>query len=176
MSKLFQFLKRDFHIEIAYKMKLFSDLFYVAFLVVVYYFIAKLVGNRAAAHLARYDCDYFSFVMVGVTLGNILQAGLQSYTESMRRCMVEGCLEAMFATPTPPYVLIIYSSSWHFVYAFFKAGLQYLVAYLAFGFTLERMNLVSTAIVLSLSLAMFNSIGVISASLLIIVKRGDSIK
>jgi ABC-2 type transport system permease protein len=175
MKKLWQFLERDFRMEVAYKTKLVSDLFYVFFVVVLYHFISRLVGDRSAALLAQYRCDYFSFVMVGVALGNVLQAGLQGYTENVRKFMVEGSLEAMFATPTPHYVLIVYSSLWPFAYAVAKTLLQFAFAHALFGFALPNLNPLSTLIAAALSLVMFGAVGVISASLLIIIKKGDPV-
>jgi ABC-2 type transport system permease protein len=133
------------------------------------------VGDRSSGALAKYHCDYFSFVMVGVAMGNVLQAGLQSYTENVRKFMVEGSLEAMFATPTPHYVLIVYSSLWPFAYALLKTLLQLAFAYALFGFALPNIDPLSTLISASLSLVMFAAVGVISASLLIIIKKGDPV-
>jgi ABC-2 type transport system permease protein len=175
MKKLLQFIERDFQMEIAYKTKFVSDLVYVVFPVVLYYFLAKMIGDKASPQMARYHCDYFSFVMVGIATANILQAALQSYTENVRKFMVEGSLEAMFATATPHYMLIVYSSAWPFVYALLKTLLQFIAAYLLFGFTLPNLNIASTLISVVLSLALFNAIGVISASLLIVIKKGDPV-
>jgi ABC-2 type transport system permease protein len=161
--------------EVAYKTKLASDLFYVIFPVVLYYFLSKMVGDKQSAQLSKYHCDYFSFVMVGIAIANILQAALQNYTENIRKFMVEGSLEAMFATPTPHYVLIVYSSAWPFVYAVLKTLLQFIAASVLFGFGLQNCNAAGTIISLALSLILFNSIGVISASLLIVIKKGDPI-
>lgn len=175
MRKLLQFIKRDLQMEIAYKTKFVSDLAYIVFPVVLYYFLAKMIGDKATPQMARYGCNYFSFVMVGIATANILQAALQSYTENVRKFMVEGSLESMFATPTPHYVLIVYSSAWPFVYALLKTLLQFIAAYLLFGFTLGNMNLASTLISVALSLVLFNAVGVISASLLIVIKKGDPV-
>ncbi|MFL6277988.1 MAG: ABC transporter permease [Blastocatellia bacterium] len=175
MNKLLQFIKRDFQMEIAYKTKFVSDLFYVVFPVVLYYFLAKMIGDKSSTQMAKYSCDYFSFVMVGIATANILQAALQSYTENVRKFMVEGSLEAMFATPTPHYMLIVYSSAWPFIYAILKTLLQFIAAFLLFGFTLRNLNVASTLISVALSLVLFNAIGVISASLLIVIKKGDPV-
>ncbi len=172
MNKLAQFVLRDFRMEVAYKVKLVSDLFYVVFTVVLYFYLSRLIGGSSPL-LERYGCDYFSFVMVGVALANYLSAALQGYNENVRRFMVEGSLEAMFASPTPHHLLILYSSVWPIVYALLKTALQFLVAYVGFGFVPRRMDLWSTALSLLLSTLMFSAIGMISASLLIVVKRGD---
>src|SRR4030095_6227645 len=83
MNKLLQFIKRDFQMEIAYKTKFASDLAYIVFPVVLYYFLARMIGDKAMPQMARYGCNYFSFVMVGIATANILQAALQSYTENV---------------------------------------------------------------------------------------------
>ena len=70
MRKLLQFIKRDFQMEIAYKAKFVSDLVYVVFPVVLYYFLAKMVGDKASPQMSRYGCDYFSFVMVGIAMAS----------------------------------------------------------------------------------------------------------
>jgi ABC-2 type transport system permease protein len=89
--------------------------------------------------------------------------------------MAEGSLEAMFATPTPPYALILYSSVWPVLYAAAKTALQFGTAGLVFGFTLTRAHWFSAALSLALSAVMFTALGVISASLLVVVKRGDPV-
>lgn len=175
MHLLWHFVRRDFQIEFAHKMKVATDLFYVVVVVVLYHFLSKLIGGSKNAFLAQYHCDYFSFVMVGIALGNVLQAGLQNFSENMRKFMAEGSLETMFISPTAHYKLIAYSSAWPFCYAILKTALQFLAAWLLFGFTLRRMNFVSAFVSASISLALFMAIGVISASALIILKRGDPI-
>jgi ABC-2 type transport system permease protein len=161
--------------EFAYKMKFATDLFYVIFAVVLYHFISIMISGKTNSYLAKYHCDYFSFVMVGIATANVLQAGLQNFSENIRKFMAEGSLEAMFTSPTPHYKLILYSSSWPFAYAILKTALQFLVAWLAFGFTLKRINVWSTLLSTSLSLVLFIAIGVISASALIVLKRGDPV-
>jgi len=175
MRLLLDFLRRDFRIELAYKMKFATDLFYVIFVVLLYHFLSKMMSTRANAYLERYQCDYFSFVMVGIALGNVLQAGLQNFSENMRKFMAEGSLESMFISPTAHYKLIAYSSVWPFCYSILKTALQFFVAWAAFGFTLKRMNPVSALLATSFSLIMFLSIGVISGSALIVLKRGDPV-
>jgi ABC-2 type transport system permease protein len=175
VQTLLQSLRRDFRMEFAYKMKCATDICYVIFAVLLYHFLSKMISGKANAYLAKYQCDYFSFVMVGIATANVLQAGLQNFSENMRKFMAEGSLEAMFASPTPHYKLILYSSVWPFLYAIFKTALQFLVAWLAFGFALKNINVFSTLLSTVLSLALFLALVVISSSALIILKRGDPV-
>lgn len=161
--------------EMAYKMKFLTDIIYVMVAVVLYYYVSKLMGTRPHTQLDRYHCDYFSFVMVGIALANILQAGLQNFSENIRKFIAEGSLEAMLATPTPHFKLIAYSAVWPFSYAIAKTLIQFGFAYTIFGFALKRLNPLSTLVSLFISLVLFVAIGIISASALIVFKRGDPI-
>lgn len=175
MKLLCSFVWRDLQMEMAYKMKLLTDIVYVMVAVVLYYYVSRLVGTRPHSQLEQYHCDYFTFVMVGIALANLMQAGLQTFSENVRKFIAEGSLEAMLATPTPHFKLIAYSAAWPFCYAIFKTALQFTFAHVAFGLTLRKANLLSTIVSVALSLALFIAMGIISASALVVFKRGDPV-
>lgn len=79
----------------AYIFKVFGSLFTV----VMWYFIASLVGKN-------YD-NYFTFVLLGIGAQSAFNTHLHTLSRRIREEQVTGTLEQVLSTPTPPAYLLI---------------------------------------------------------------------
>jgi ABC-2 type transport system permease protein len=175
-KKALAFIKRDFFIETSYKFQFtfrFIDIFIT---VTSFYFLSKLIGDDfAKTHLAAYGGDYFSFVLVGIAFSNFLHIGLVNFVFNIRKAMTEGSLEAMLCTPTKPVVIVMLSSIWQFLFESLRVFIYLLLGLLLFGITFLNPNYLGALIILILTIAAFGSLGIISASIIMVLKRGDPI-
>ncbi len=168
------FIRRDYFIETSYRFQFVFQFLSIFITVPTFYFLSRLIGNEyARQHLNLYGGDYFSFVLIGISFMGFIRVGLVGITQSIRNAMVEGSLEAMLATPTRPTVIIMASSLWHFIFESVRMCILLLVGFLCFGAQYARPNIPGTLIVLFLSILAFSSLGIISASIIIVLKRGD---
>ena len=173
-EKAFWFIKKGYMLQLSYKFDFFLRLFFMLFNILTYYFIAKLIGDGAAKYLEPYGGDYFSFVLIGMAFSGYLMISLRSFSESVRDEQMMGTLEAMLVTPTSTSSIIALSSLWNFIFASFRV-LMYLIIGILLGVDMTRANIGGALLILILTIICFSSIGILSASFIMVFKRGDPI-
>jgi ABC-2 type transport system permease protein len=170
------FVRRDFHIATSYK---FESLFRLTggfFVVATFYFVSKLIGSSAAASALRgYHTDYFSFVLIGLAAQGFLDTGLAGFAYRLRTAMSEGSLEIMFACPVPPAWVMVMPCLGGFLFQAASALVITLFGVLAFGADLGRANLLGGAVIVLLTLPAYSVLGLLSAAIIMVVKKGDPI-
>jgi ABC-2 type transport system permease protein len=173
LSKVAAFLIRDFRVEISYPMAFLWRWGSILFNLVIFYFLGRLVGAAAAPYLAPYGGQYFPFAVVGLALAAFQEVGLMAVSQTISYGMYTGTLEVMLLSPTS-LSTIIFSSV---LYQFFSALITILV-YLAFsvgffGVSLGQTNLAAAMVLLFLALTAHLPLGILSASFMLVFKRGD---
>ncbi|MBN1234999.1 MAG: ABC transporter permease [Methanotrichaceae archaeon] len=168
------FIKRGYLLQMSYKFDFFLRMFFMLFNILTYYFIAKMMGDAAANYLEPYGGDYFSFVLIGMAFSGYLMISLRSFSESVRDEQMMGTLEAMLVTPTGTSSIIALSSLWNFIFASFRV-LLYLLIGIILGVDMTRANIGGALIILILTIICFSGIGILSASFIMVFKRGDPI-
>ncbi|WP_305064522.1 ABC transporter permease [Methanococcoides sp.] len=144
------------------------------FSILTFYFVSKLVGGAGTVHLEPYGGDYFSFVLIGIAFSGYLMTTLRSFSESIRGEQMMGTLEAMLVTPTDSSAIVTLSSLWSFIFMSFRV-LMYLVIGILLGVDMSNANVPAALIILVLTIICFGSIGILSASFIMVLKRGDPI-
>lgn len=175
LRKVLAFVARDFRIELSYRFAFFLRFLGIFFSVATFFFIAKLFGSSVSSHLEAYNGDYFAFVLIGIAFSGFLSTGLSTFATSIRSAQAEGTLEAMLVTPTRLATIVLSSSLW----SFFFTSLTVLV-YLAFGVLVFGAQVTATGIlpallVLLLTIVTFSGLGIVSASFIMVLKRGDPV-
>ncbi len=173
-KKAFSFIRRDLVLATSYKFEFFLRLFFIFFSILTFYFVAKLVGGVGMAHLEPYGGDYFSFVLIGIAFSGYLMTALRSFSESIRGEQMMGTLEAMLVTPTSASAIITLSSLWNFIFTSFRV-LMYLLIGILLGVDMSNANIIGAMAILILTIICFGSIGIISASFIMTLKKGDPI-
>ena len=175
MIRLLAFLRRDFLIATSYRFQFLFGLAGAYFVVATFFFVAKLVRQGDHASLGVYGGDYFAFALIGLAGSTFLQTGLSGFTQTLRTAMVEGTLEMMFATKTRPQLIVALPSLWSFSYEGLRALVILGFGAVAFGVDLRQANVGSALLVVLLTIAAYSSFGLLSAAIILIIKRGDPI-
>lgn len=177
LRKPMAFLKKDFLLEISYRFSFFLQFGGIFFSVVMFYFVAELIGEAPSVQqsLSRYGGDYFSFVLIGIAFSNFLAVGLGSFSTSIRGEQMMGTLEAMLVTPTRLSTIILSSSQWSFAFTSLRVGMYLLLGAVFFGVDFSNAKVLPALAALVLTVIAFSSLGIISASFIMIFKRGDPI-
>lgn len=175
LRKSLAFLKRDFLINTSYKMSFLFDFCAIAFSVLTFFFIAKLFGQKAAPYLADYGSDYFPFVLIGIAFSGYLAAAMNSFTQTISEEQAGGTLEAIILSPTKISTLLICGSLWNFIFTSLRVAAYLLLGWLFFGFNLTKTNFAAALIILALTIISFSGLGIISASFILVFKKGDPI-
>jgi len=169
------FLIRDFRIETSYRFAFVLQLMNILLSVGVFYFISLLVGPSATPYLSRYGGDYFSFVVIGIAFSGYFGVGLSSFSSSLRQSQISGTLEAMLTSPTRLSAIIVSSSLWEYLMTTIRVLVYLIVGALIMRATFGQGDFISAFVILLLTIITFSSLGIISASFVMVLKRGDPI-
>ena len=175
MSVATAFLRRDALTAISYRLSFLMQVVGVLFSMAAFYFVAKLFGSAMVPQLEQYGGDYFSFVLIGLAFSNYLGLSLSNYASSIREGQMTGTLEIMLLSPTKLSAILLSSSIWAYLLTTVNVILYLLLGVLIFGFDISHSNVLTAVVVLILSVANFSSIGILSAAMVLVVKKGDPV-
>ena len=169
MRKWLAFLRRDAAIAASYRSDLVFGLVGGLMTLTVFYFLAKTFGD--STRLQPYG-DYFSFALVGVAMAASLRSLQTAFSLKLREAQLDGSLEALLATPLSTLQVIGGMAAYPVLAGLARALTLLAVGALFFG---AHLNLHLPAFAVALSLAWLTSaaLGLLSASFVLIVKRGD---
>jgi ABC-2 type transport system permease protein len=175
VRKAVAFIKRDFCIESGYQAAFIMGLVESLMLLVILHFVGRLIPSTSSGSLSRSGLLYFPFALVGVAFARYFDLMLRMFSESIRTAQVTGCLEAMLCSQTGCIPIVLFSS----LYSLLSGAVQLLLilsgGVFLFGVDFSRMNLPATLLVLVLSISIFVAFGVLSASAIVWLKKGDPI-
>lgn len=175
LEKPIAFIWKDFISDTSYKFSFVMQFIGIFTSVLMFFFISKLIGDFGVKYLKPYGGNYFSFVLIGIAFFSYLRVSMQSLSESIREGQMLGTLEALLVTQTEIPTIIISSSLYSFIWASFRVGVYLLLGILVFGINMGGANILGALVILILTIISFSSLGIISASFIMIMKRGDPI-
>ena len=173
LFKLSAFLKRDLTILLSYKMSMITSTVGTIFPLLTFFFIAKLMPEKAPESLAKYGGDYFAFSLVGIAFTTYFMMAIQEFSATTRRDQMAGCFEALLSSQTNTKSLILMSGIFKFIHNGTVIIFMFLFASLFLGFDITNINIPSALLAFILSLIVFISLGIFSAAGTIIFKQGE---
>ncbi len=169
------FLKRDLSQQLSYRISFAFQFIGIFFSIAVFYFVSKLFGVAIAPQLEAYGGDYFSFVLIGMAFTGYMGLSMSNFASSIREGQMMGTLEIMLLSPTRLSAILISSSLWSYLMTTFNVLIYFLFGVFVFGADLTQANFPAAILVLLLSITSFSSIGILSASFVLFLKKGDPI-
>jgi ABC-2 type transport system permease protein len=166
------FLRRDFREALTYKFSFLSSVTGILLSSATFYFVAKLVPAGVPS-LGPFGGDYFSFAVVGVAFAGLLGMFQEGLAAVVRSAQLSGTLEALLVTPAGVPTILFGSSLYSLVFQVFRTVLHLGVALAFFGLTLGRVNGAGVLAVGVLTILCFLSVGVLSASFILVYKTGN---
>ncbi len=138
---------------------------------VIVYNVSKLIVD--SPELAGFGGSYFDFAMIGLAVMSVAHLGITTFNDNILREQQLGTMEVVLSTPTPISVLLTGS----FAFPLLLTVVD-LVLYLGggvgiFGGGLRPIGVVFAIPLLALTLASFCAFGILGASLVVLIKRGD---
>ncbi len=175
LDKAGWFLRRDFTIELSYKLSFLLQLVGIFLNVFMFYFLARLVDGASQPSLAAYNGDYFAFVLIGVAFSLYFTIAISGFAKNLRDAQITGTLEAMLLTPTDLPTIIISSCLWDYLFTTLRVFIYLLLGTLVFGANLSNANYLGALVVLVLTIVAFSGLGIMAASFIMVTKRGDPV-
>ncbi|KPK96862.1 MAG: hypothetical protein AMJ95_11970 [Omnitrophica WOR_2 bacterium SM23_72] len=167
------FLKKDFLTESSYKLAFLFNIFGVFISVLIYFFIDRLFGSRIAPHLEVFGINYFSYVLLGMAFFSYVGAGMGSFASQLHNEQMQGTLEAVLLTPVKISTLLFSMALWNLIIATLDMVIYIVLGIFVFKIDFSQINLLSGLIILILTITSFSGLGILSASFIMIFKRGN---
>ncbi len=174
-GQLLLFLRRDLLTQLSYRFNFLLDIGGVALIVTAFYYLARLFGDGRSTHLASTGGDYFSFVLVGIAFLGYQNVSLRTYADAIRRGQLTGTLEQMLASPLSLPKILLFSGLWPILFGASRLLIYFLVGVLVFKADLGAANILASLIILLLSVMALSGFGLLSASFIMVFKRGDPV-
>ena len=147
----------------------------ILFNVTVFFFLARLVTQAQVPVLQQYGSDFFPFVLIGIAFRGYLGVALNHFATSLRSEQMMGTLEMLLASPLKLSTLVGATTSFTFTYHTATLGGYLLLGLLMGSLSLGRMNLPVALVVMVPTMVSFAALGMLSASFMMTVKRGDPV-
>src|ERR1700710_3141521 len=100
------FLRRDAAIAGSYRFALIFELASATTVALLFFFLSRVADGPKLLSLGVPDGKYFPFVIVGVCLLWVLDAGMLGPSSQLRSDQVNGTLEPLLTTPSPAWALV----------------------------------------------------------------------
>ncbi len=173
--KAIEFMRKDFIVESSYKLAFIIALLNYVLPIMSLFFIGKAVAGNRIRGIERYGTDYFSFALVGTAFSSYFQLAVSTFSGSIKRAQMAGCLEAILSSQTSPRSMVVMSSYYSFISAMIQMLLMFAISHFFLGFDLSKMNLISTLVSTLLSIAIFMCLGIFSAAGTVIFKQAEPV-
>jgi ABC-2 type transport system permease protein len=175
MSVATAFLKRDLSQALSYRLSFLMQLGGIFLSVASFYFLSRLFGSALVPQLQQYGGDYFSFVLIGIAFSGYLGLSLSNFSQSIREGQTMGTLEIMLLSPTRLSSILFASSLWSYCFTTLTVVIYLVIGSIIFGFDVSHANFITAIVVLILSIASFSGIGILSAAVVLVIKKGDPV-
>jgi len=174
MGLVWEFLKRDALIAMSYRTAFITQLVGNLLILAIFYFIGKMFETAEIVSLDRYGGNYAAFLLIGIALIDSLGVSVSTFAAQIREGQMTGALEATMMSPVKLWRILVYSSLWSYVLSGLRFGLYLVLGLLFFSVDLEQANLYSSLVVFLLTVCAFAGLGMIFASIVMLIKRGEA--
>ena len=177
IRKAVAFIKKSFIMQKNYPLAFFISVFHIVFSMALFYFLAKLFDkSEQSIDLGRYKGDLFTFFLIGLAYAKFLDTWLTCFSESFQNEFYSGTLESVLATPTGAFQILFLSILWPQIFAALQVLIYFVVGVSIFGAHISFKGYLLALIITIISMLTIAGIGIISAALLIIFKRGNLLR
>ncbi len=161
--------RRDLRVRLTYSFDLLLQFEGVAFAVGAALFTSRLIPG---ARLLPYTGGYFDFALVGLMATLLAGVGLNTFNAGFAQAQREGTLETLLMGPVRPTTILVGTLVLPLALATVEVAACLGIGS-ALGADLEWAGIFVAIPVFGLLMASFGAIGILSAALILITKRGD---
>jgi ABC-2 type transport system permease protein len=180
MTRIFRevwlFFWRDLLIARTYRTVFLLDAVESLFGAAMFFYVAKFVDSPQLEHTLPQAGGYFAFSLVGFIFLDYLNVSLDTFDRSLQEARDSGTLEHLLVTQTSLPILVAGSAIYPFLATTVRIVIYIAWAVLLFHFPLHSANWPGVFAVLLATLLAFSGLGILSASYLLLFKRGNPAK
>lgn len=168
------FLRRDLFVDWSYRGSFFFTFAGALFSLWSLFFLGRTFGDSSQL-LKVSGGDYFRFALIGVAVSVPLRAGMAGVSRRVRELQLMGGLETLASAPVPPFASVLLLSLYPLLNAVLQGSIMLLLGVTVFGARFPDASVSGALSGLVLGLATYTAIGILSASFVIVLKRGDPV-
>jgi ABC-2 type transport system permease protein len=174
--ELWLFFRRDVYIAKSYRSPFIMEIIQALFGTAMFYYVARFVDSPELRQMLPQSGCYFAFALVGFVFLDYLNAALDTFDRSLEEARDTGTLEHLLVTQTSLPAILAGSALYPFAVTTLRIAVYLAWGALLFGFPLRSANWPAVFLVLIVSLLAFSGLGILSASYLLLFKRGNPAK
>jgi len=175
-QNLLSLFLRDLTIASSYRLIFVFELFETLFGVAAFYYLSRFIQSPQLQQAIPQGGGYFAFALVGFAFFDYLTVAINAFDQSLEEARRNGTLEYLLVTQTPLPIILAGSALYPFVLLSLRTAVYLGWGMLLFGFPVTQANWLGAVIVLLASILAFAGLGVLSASYLLLFKRGNPVK
>jgi ABC-2 type transport system permease protein len=164
------FVIMGYRTAIAYPVNLVASQLRPLTQVLVFFFVAKLV-DRSGPDVGG---DYFTYVVVGWIVVQVLAAGLESFSMELHLAVQQGRFEMLLVEPVRWRLLPFGLVQWPLLQRMFSALVIFMVSILL-GAEYRWQGFVPSLPVLAMGVAGAFAVGLLAGSVVVLAKRGNPV-
>ena len=172
VRKLPAFARRDLLVALSYRTAFVSDALSMMIQAVALGLLGRLVNPEVLPAYGGQPSNYLEFIITGLTVGGLVQLGMNQLTTVVRQEQLMGTLEALYATPTATTTIQLGSVLYDLLYVPVRTAFLLAFATLALGVTLEWSSLAPALAVLLAMLPAVWGLGLVAAAGVLTFRRG----
>jgi ABC-2 type transport system permease protein len=176
IRQVWLFFWRDLSIARTYRTIFIFEVVQALFGATVFYYVARFVDTPELQRSLPQGGSYFEFSLVGFVFLDYLNAAMDAFDRSLEEARDSGTLEHLLVTQTSLPVFVAGSAIYPFVATTLRILVYVFWAAVLFHFPLHSTNWLGVLAVLAVALLAFSGLGILSASYLLIFKRGNPAK
>jgi ABC-2 type transport system permease protein len=124
--------------------------------------------------IEQYGGDLLTYLIIGSVFTSFVGVALHSFQSAIRAEQQMGTLEHLLLADLSLTSIMLYSAFWNFLQALLSATIIFVVVVLLFQVSIA-INILVTALVLVLTVLSLSGIGMSSAGIILVTKRGDPV-
>ena len=176
MREVWLFFWRDLLIASTYRTVFILESVEALFGAAMFYYVARFVDSPQLESALPQAGGYFAFSLVGFVFLDYLNVSLDTFDRSLQEARDNGTLEHLLVTQTSLPALVTGSAIYPFAVTTVRIAIYIAWGALLFHFPLGAANWPGVFAILLATLLAFCGLGILSASYLLLFKRGNPAK
>jgi ABC-2 type transport system permease protein len=174
--ELWLYFWRDLMIAKTYRSPFVFDAVQALLGATMFFYAARFVDSPQLRSALPQPGSYFAFALVGFVFFDYLSVAMDTFDQSLMEARDSGTLEHLLVTQTSLPLMLAGSSIYPFLITTLRIAIYIAWGAILFHFPLRTANWFSVILVLAASLLSFSGLGILSASYLLLFKRGNPAK
>jgi len=174
--ELWLYFWRDLMIAKTYRSPFVFDAVQALLGATMFFYAARFVDSPQLRSALPRPGSYFAFALVGFVFFDYLSVAMDTFDQSLMEARDSGTLEHLLVTQTSLPLMLAGSSIYPFLITTLRIAIYIAWGAILFHFPLRTANWFSVFLVLAASLLSFSGLGILSASYLLLFKRGNPAK